>query len=120
MLPSGGEHGEVFPPLNLDGMYALGILPGEVEAQTEAPGLLRQFPRARFIQGRAVLWVKFVPVHTPEAFNDGGFICLECSQRARAFSETLLAKAEMGEWGRAVMKWTSSPDTSRPTAIAPL
>ena len=45
----GGEHGRVFPPLNLDGTYALGILPGEVEAQPEAPGLLRQFPCARFI-----------------------------------------------------------------------
>jgi len=33
----------------LDGTYALGILPGEVEAQPEAPGLLRQFPCARFI-----------------------------------------------------------------------
>lgn len=81
-----GEQRLIWPPVDGRGLYAAGILPGEVQIQPQAPGVVRQLLRLRLIQHRAVLGVQRIAVDAPETFDDGCLVTLVAlpeSQRLR-------------------------------------
>ena len=71
-----GEQRLIRPPVDGRGLYAAGILPGEVQIQPQAPGVVRQLLRLRLIQHRAVLGVQRIAVDAPETFEDGRLVAL--------------------------------------------
>lgn len=71
-----GEQRLIRPPVDGRGLYAAGILPGEVQIQPQAPGAVRQLLRLCLIQHRAVLGVQRIAIDAPETFEDGRLVTL--------------------------------------------